>query len=86
MELFSLSQAQLEAVTVATLPTFAFSSPARVHLGSAVGFGTPVQNLDTMPDGQHFLILVNPGGYDPQPQIQVVLNWLDELKQRVAAR
>jgi serine/threonine protein kinase/Tol biopolymer transport system component len=85
MELFSLAGSQLEAVSVTTRPTFAFSSPVHVPI-QAVGFGRAAQNLDTMPDGQHFLILVNPGGNDAAPQIQVVLNWVDELKHRVAAR
>src|SRR5262249_23574598 len=64
MELFAVSP-PLEAVTVTTRPTFAFSNPVRVPVGAAVGFGPAAQNLDTTPDGQHLLILVNPGGNDP---------------------
>jgi eukaryotic-like serine/threonine-protein kinase len=90
MELFAVARARPEAVTVTTRPTFSFSNPVRVNLagslGGVVGFGPVSQNLDTMPDGEHFLVLVNPGGNDPEPQIQVVLNWVDELKQRVAPR
>lgn len=90
MELFAVARARPEAVTVTTRPTFSFSNPVRVNLGGSiggvVGFGPVSQNLDTMPDGEHFLVLVNPGGNDPEPKIQVVLNWTDEMKQRVAAR
>src|SRR5262249_4686626 len=85
LELFSVARAQPEAVTITQRPTFAFSNPVQVRL-RVVGFGPASQNLDTMPDGQHFLIPMNPGGNDPVPEIQVVLNWVDELKQRVAGR
>ena len=86
MELFSIAPAPLESVTFTTRPTFAFSDPVRVRFGGAVGFGMAAQNPDTMPDGQHFLILVQPGGNGVGPQIQVVLNWVEELKRRVAER
>ncbi len=68
---------RLEAVTVTTQPTFAFSRPVPGAFWArhSVGIGPLVRNFDTMPDGQHFLILVQPGGWDVVPQIQVVLNW-----------
>ena len=37
-----------------------------------------------MPDGQHFL-LQTPPVVEPVRQIQVVLNWFEELKRRVPA-
>jgi eukaryotic-like serine/threonine-protein kinase len=90
MELFAVVRSLPEVVTITTRPTFAFSNPVRVNiggnLGGVVGFGPASQNLDTMPDGEHFLVVVNPGGNIPEPQIQVVLNWTDELKRRVAER
>jgi hypothetical protein len=40
-----------------------------------------------MPDGQHLLEVIDAGqgqtGAPSAPQIQVVLNWFEELKQRV---
>ena len=74
-------------MTVTTRPGLAFS-PAPVVFRGAVGFRPGAQNLDTMPDDQHLLILVNPGGKgnDPDHEVQVVLNFADELKHRVTAR
>ena len=41
---------------------------------------------DVSPDGQRFL-MVQPGGPDQTPtQIQVVLNWVEELKRKVPAK
>ena len=84
-ELFAVAKTQLEVVSVTTRPTFASSRPVRVPFG-AVGIGPVVAKFDIMPDGRHFVHLRHPGGVEAVPQIQVVLNWLDELKQRVAAR
>jgi serine/threonine protein kinase len=79
---------RFEAVTVTTQPTIAFSRPvpAPFGRGNQVGTGPLIRNFDIMPDDQHFLMLVQPGGWDVVPQIQVVLNWTDELKRRVAER
>jgi eukaryotic-like serine/threonine-protein kinase len=77
---------RFEAVTITTQPTFAFSRPVQMFL-PVVGVGAQVVNYDIMPDGQHFLILTSPDGYKPiPPLIQVVLNWTEELKRRVAER
>jgi hypothetical protein len=39
---------------------------------------------DVMPDGRHFLLLKPPIEETPR-QIQVVVNWFEELKRRVPA-
>jgi hypothetical protein len=49
------------------------------------GVGPLVKNYDVLPDGR-FLILTNPTGRDAIPQIEVVLNWVDELKRRLNER
>jgi hypothetical protein len=50
---------------------------------SRSGPGTP-RNVDITPDGQHFVAAVRSEGPDAgRPQIEVVLNWLEELKTRV---
>jgi Tol biopolymer transport system component len=73
---------RFEAVTVTLRPAIAFSKPLPTDfgVGNVVGTGPQVRNVDIMPDGQHFLMLVQPGGWYPVPQIQVVLNWTEELK------
>jgi serine/threonine-protein kinase len=77
-----------EAVAVTTQPTISFSRPvpAPFGRGNQVGTGPLIRNFDIMPDDQHFLMLVQPGGWDVVPQIQIVLSWTDELKRRIAGR
>jgi hypothetical protein len=51
--------------------------------------GGPGRNYDITPDGKHFIVVLpdssTSGDTKPGPaqQITVVLNWFDELKQRV---
>jgi hypothetical protein len=48
-----------------------------------------VRDFDITPDGKRFLTLVTAGQNQPGttvPQILVVVNWFEELKQRVAVR
>jgi serine/threonine-protein kinase len=86
LELFSLSRTQLQSVKITTRPAFTFSTPAPVRIGGVVGFGPTAQNIDTMPDGQHFLVLANPEGNDAAPEIQVVLNWPEDLTRRMPVK
>ena len=83
--------AQFRAVSVTTRPTFTF--------GNLVPFPRPFvergpafeRNHDITRDGKRFLGVVAVGqntvsGAPAGPQIQVVLNWTEELKQRVPTR
>ena len=86
-ELFYQSGAQMErmmAVTVHTEPTFSAETPQELFEGSyqisryIPGF---IQYYDISPDGQRFLMIKleqQEGG-----QINVVLNWFEELKRLV---
>jgi hypothetical protein len=80
-----------DSVSVTTQPSLIFGSPARTP---KAGFQTlqasSVRTYDVLPDGRHFIGTVFAG--QPQAgagsasaalQIQVVLNWFEELKQRV---
>jgi Tol biopolymer transport system component len=73
-------------VTFEARPAVAFGKPVRLPKG---GFSTAipaaVRTFDLMPDGKHFLG-VTEGGTQGPPSIQVVLNWFEELKQRVPTR
>lgn len=44
------------------------------------------RNADAMPDGEHIIGVLSPGGAAAQPtltpQITVVLNWFDEVRQK----
>jgi Tol biopolymer transport system component len=85
-ELFTMAHGKFEVVTITSHPTLAFSSPVRLDYGPLVGVGPLVQAFDIMPDGQHFVILANADRRETATHIQVVLNWVDDLKQRMAPR
>jgi eukaryotic-like serine/threonine-protein kinase len=88
-ELFYIPTAsRLSMISVITHPTFTFGRavslprpPTRDRIGS------DIRDYDVMPDGR-FLSSVPGGdetvsGSDAAPQMHVILNWLEELKQRV---
>jgi len=41
-----------------------------------------IRNYDVLPDGKRFVVSI-PAQQNPLRQVHVVLNWLEELKQRV---
>jgi eukaryotic-like serine/threonine-protein kinase len=80
---------RFSGVTVATLQGFAFSAPVPVPRGFSIGNAqTNPRNHDVAADGR-FLGVV-PGGQTastPLPsQLEIVLNWFEELKQRVPVK
>jgi hypothetical protein len=86
-ELVFQPQGQWVVQTITTQPSFAFSTPVPVPRGGAIGLGpTSPRNYDVTPDGRILGVVpagqTQAGGSTP-PQIQVVLNWFEELKQRV---
>lgn len=84
---------RMRAATVITQPTFAFGNPTPVPnppswLDSANDLA---RQYDVAPDGQRFIGRLLPGsavatGAPMNAEIQVVLNWFEELKARVAAK
>jgi hypothetical protein len=89
---FSPTQLRLFSVRVTTSPAFAFTSPTSVEWRRDVSPNTiDGRQYDIQPDGQHFIRLVSAGDQPPSvpapnPLIQVVLNWFEELKQRVPSK
>jgi hypothetical protein len=86
-ELFYLQNAgqlRLVGVQVRTQPSIAFSTPTPLTIEGIIQRGQ--RSYDVMPDGQHFLVMLPPtetgSGDAPTFQINVVLNWFDDLKQR----
>jgi Tol biopolymer transport system component len=83
-ELFYRSGRKMMAVEIATKPSFSAGKPRMLFEGDYLP--TPLQfpNYDVSPDGQRFLMLkpVDTGESAPT-QINVVLNWFEELKRRV---
>ena len=70
------------AVTVLTQPTFGFTNPINVPRRFAVAFPGNPRPYDVLPDGRFVTV---GSGSEPEEQgslqIQVVLNWFEELKQ-----
>jgi len=75
---------------VSTQPGFAFgnSAPLPRPANWVDNNGDNGRQWDILPDGQHFIARITAGsasqaGQTQTPQIEVVLNWFEELKQRV---
>jgi serine/threonine protein kinase/Tol biopolymer transport system component len=81
-ELFYRSGNKMMAVEVTTQPSFSAGTPKALFEGPYQP--SPVlNNYDVSPDGQRFLML-KPSEQAASPtQINVVLNWFEELKQKV---
>ena len=83
--------AQLLAVSVKTRPTFTFGNPVPVPRPSVERGPGFERNNDITLDGKRFLGVVAAGQNTASsalaaPQIQVVLNWFEELKARVPTK
>ena len=82
-ELFFLSGDKMMAVQITTAPTFKAGTPRLLFEGRYVFGPNGVAAYDVAADGQRFL-RVQPMHPDPPlNQIQVVLNWTEELKRLV---
>jgi Tol biopolymer transport system component len=79
------------AVALTTQPTFTVGNPVQAPQGrlfDVIGPESP-RRYDTTPDGRILGIVTaarTPSGAAAAPEIQVVLNWSEELKQRVPTR
>jgi hypothetical protein len=78
-----------EAVSVTTQPTFAFGNPVAIPQKFQLGPASARTSYDITPGGK-FVGLITAGqmefGPPTAPQIQVVLNWTEELKARVPTK
>jgi eukaryotic-like serine/threonine-protein kinase len=84
-ELFYRSGKKMMAVEISTKPSFSAGTPKMLFEGVyqlLAAISTP--NYDVSPDGQRFLMLKPVESAQAAPtQINVVLNWFEELKQKV---
>jgi eukaryotic-like serine/threonine-protein kinase len=87
---FSLDDGGVMAVPVETEKAFTFGTPTKLfsrtpYLGE---IGTPGTAWDIHPNGKRFLMMKRPGATPSEPlrKITVVVNWFEELKQRMAAK
>jgi Tol biopolymer transport system component/predicted Ser/Thr protein kinase len=82
-ELFYRSDNKMMAVDVTTEPTFSAGKPRMLFEGSYVPTPRSFPDYDVSPDGQRFLMLKRSEEAQAPAQINVVLNWFEELKQKV---
>ena len=87
-ELFYRKGPLLMGIDIATEPAFSFGTEQALGMrGFLYAFG-PTRPYDITPDGQRFLMIFPADLADsvtetPAEQINVVLNWFEELKERV---
>ena len=90
-EIFYRSGDAVLAVSVKTDPSFSFGAPKPLFHGTYVSSNfigsSETTSWDLSPDGKRFLMMKETGsGASEAPRrINIVLNWLEELKQRVPA-
>jgi serine/threonine-protein kinase len=81
-ELFYRSGNKMMAVDVTTEPTFSVGKPKMLFEGAYIPTPRSFPDYDVSPDGERFLMLKSTEQSAPA-QINVVLNWFEELKQKV---
>jgi Tol biopolymer transport system component len=83
-ELFYRSGDKMMAVDIGTQPAFSPGTPRMLFEGRYEMAPIPITNYDVSPDGQRFLMIKPTEQAQAAPtQINVVLNWFEELKQKV---
>ena len=83
-ELYYRNGDKMMAVDIATQPSFTAGKPRVLFEGRYVPSPATSPNYDVSPDGQRFLMLKpNEQEASAPTQINVVLNWFEELKQKV---
>ena len=87
-ELFYRSGPKMMAVDVATQPAFSAGKPRMLFEGPYAASVFPLTGVayDASPDGQRFLMMEEAGQPKPATEINVVVNWSEELKRRVPVR
>ena len=81
------------AIAAATATTFAAGPPVRIltkkYYAGASLLGLDLRGYDVSPDGRRFLMIKEPEAPPPVTQMMnmvLVLNWVDEVKNRLPAR
>jgi serine/threonine protein kinase len=83
-ELFYRSGGRMMAVDIATQPSFTAGKPRMLFEGQYAPTPITFPAYDVTPDGQRFLMLKPSEQAEvAKTQINVVLNWFEELKQKV---
>jgi Tol biopolymer transport system component len=87
-ELFYRNGDKMMAAAVETKPTFAAAKPTLLfegHYETIISTYTMVPNYDVSPDGQRFLVIKSTDRESEWTQLNVVLNWSEELRRLAPA-
>src|SRR5262249_1675422 len=84
-ELFYLNGNKMIVVDIRTRPSFVIGSPKLLFEGRYTASTTGSSGYDVSRDGRRFLRM-QPIELEQAAQINIVLNWQEELKQRVPTR
>jgi serine/threonine-protein kinase len=83
-----LPYGQLYSVAIRTQPSFTFGNPVPLAIKGFVQRTGSWRDYDITPDGKQYLMMLLPNAATSEGlqalQIQVVLNWFEELKQRTS--
>ncbi len=82
-EIFYRNGPKMYAVAVQTTPGFSFGKPTLLFEASYTYASSPSGNYDVTLDGQRFLMIKAEEGQAAVTQVNVILNWFEELKRRV---
>ena len=85
-ELFYRSGNKMIAVEVTTQGAFSAGKPRVLFERAYVSTPRSLANYDVSPDGQRFLMLKAAEQAQAPTQINVVLNWFEDLKRRVPTK
>jgi Tol biopolymer transport system component len=84
-ELFYRNGQKMMAVDFNAQPTFSAGKPKMLFEGPYVTTPRSIPDYDVSPDGQRFLMLRAAEQSQAPAEINVVLNWFEEMKQKVPA-
>ena len=82
-EIFYRSGNKMMAVEITTQPGFSAGKPRMLFEGAYMPAPGGNANFDVSPDGERFLMVKTSGQEQTPTQINVVLNWFEELKRKV---
>jgi hypothetical protein len=74
---------------ITSFSPFKIGEPRLVFAEKSDGYSstTPIRSWDATPDGQRFMVTRDEESKDkPVTDLQIVLNWTEELKRRVPAK
>jgi hypothetical protein len=86
--LFNQRAGMLSVVGVTTSPALVFGHPVNVPRRFVTGPPSMRRSFDVMPDGRLLAVITSGAdrGVSDDTQINVVVNWFEELKARIPAR